>query len=59
MMQPVDQENKNGTVIINEAGIIKLVTKATLDLFGGYQAGELLNKVYYYFKRHIYVNHIY
>lgn len=45
MIQPTNLENKNGTIIINEMGIIKLVTKQTLDLFGGYHAGELLNKV--------------
>jgi hypothetical protein len=45
MIQPTNLDNKNGTVIINEMGIIKMVTKQTLDLFGGYRAGELLNKV--------------
>jgi hypothetical protein len=45
MIQQTNLDNKNGTVIINEVGIIKMVTKQTLDLFGGYKAGELLNKV--------------
>lgn len=48
MIQPTNLDNKNGTVIINEMGIIKMVTKQTLDLFGGYRAGELLNKVIIY-----------
>lgn len=45
MIQKVTSTNKNGTIIINETGIIQMVTKATLDLFGGFQAGELLHKV--------------
>ena len=45
MIQLTNQDNKNGLVIINEVGIIRMVTKRTLDLFGGYRAGELLNKV--------------
>ena len=45
MIQPTNVENKNGIIIINEMGLIKMVTKTTLELFGGYRAGELLNKV--------------
>ena len=45
MIQPTNIDNTNGTVIINEMGIIKMITKQTLDLLGGYRAGELLNKV--------------
>jgi hypothetical protein len=48
MLQPTMLDNKNGTIIINEMGIIRMVTKATLDLLGGYQAGELLHKVFIY-----------
>lgn len=44
MIQPTNTDNKNGLVIINEMGIIKMVTKQTLELFGGYSAGQLLHK---------------
>lgn len=45
MIQQTNQDTKFGVIIINEMGIIKMVTKKTLELFGGYRAGELLNKV--------------
>jgi hypothetical protein len=36
-----------GIVMINEMGIIKLVTKRTLELFG-YTADELIGEVYFF-----------
>jgi hypothetical protein len=48
MIQPTNNDNGNGTIIISEMGIIKMITKQTLDMLGGYRAGELLNKVYYF-----------
>lgn len=45
MIQQTNQDSKFGVIIISEMGIIKMVTKKTLELFGGYQASELLNKV--------------
>ena len=45
MIQQTNQDSKFGVVIISEMGIIKMVTKKTLELFGGYRASELLNKV--------------
>ncbi len=46
MIQPTNTDNSNGTIIINEMGTIKMITKQTLDMLGGYRAGELLNKVF-------------
>ena len=48
MIQPTNNDNGNGTIIISEMGIIKMIAKQTLDMLGGYRAGELLNKVYYF-----------
>ena len=45
MIQQTNQDSKFGVIIISEMGIIKMVTKKTLELFGGYRASELLNKV--------------
>lgn len=47
VIQQTNQETKYGVIIINEMGIIKMVTKKTLELFGGYRASEILNKVFY------------
>jgi hypothetical protein len=48
MIQQSNQDSKFGVVIINEMGIIKMVTQKTLELFGGYRASELLNKVKFF-----------
>jgi len=47
MIQQSNQDTKYGIIIISEMGIIKMVTQKTLDLFGGYRASEILNKVTY------------
>ena len=44
MMQMNNQDSKFGVVIINEMGIIRMMTKLTLDLFGGYDARTLIGK---------------
>ena len=45
MIQQSNRDTKYGVVIISEMGIIKMVTAKTLELFGGYRASEILNKV--------------
>ena len=45
MIQQTNQDTKFGIIIISEMGIIKMVTEKTLELFGGYRASEILNKV--------------
>lgn len=44
MIQQHNQDSKFGVIIISEMGIIRMVTKKTLELFGGYRASEILNK---------------
>ena len=46
MIQPTNQESALGVIIINEMGIIRMVTKRSLELFGDYRASELVGKVY-------------
>ena len=48
MIQSTNLDTKNGLIIISEVGIIKMVTKVTLDLFGGYRAGEIVGKVSFF-----------
>ena len=45
MIQQTNQDTKYGIIIISEMGIIKMVTAKALELFGGYRASEILNKV--------------
>lgn len=40
-----NQNTTNAVVIISEMGYIRLVTRRTLEMFGGYEAGDLLGKV--------------
>lgn len=47
MIQQTNQDSKFGVIIISEMGIIKMVTQKSLELFGGYRASEVLNKVRY------------
>lgn len=44
MISPITTENLNGVIIITEMGYIRLVTQRTLDLFGGYEASDLLTR---------------
>lgn len=49
MIQQTNQDTKYGVIIISELGIIKMVTAKALELFGGYRASEILNKVIFLF----------
>ena len=48
MIQQTNQDTKYGVIIISEVGIIKMVTAKALELFGGYRASEILNKVLFF-----------